>query len=1147
MTQHKRMGWLLKKVVKVLAFTVTIFSWANHFRIADGATNEPNTNLDLHHEANEDSVSVTNNHLDLLSELKIAETNSCPFKANVETACDIFYVLISTIDGRISALDLHNRGKLAWSVEADSKPLYSSSLANMEMFSKGKKLRLIPSLDGALYQFDGEKVEAVPMSAESLLSSTYRLSDDSMIVGSKELRNFGVDIHSGEIQFSCSSEGCTRKTSEARDEPIDGSSVLVVTRSTQVIRSVDIKNGHEKWNFSVGQHQVSLPPKTKPTVMEDEDAGNDNEDNINTRSEKTGNYNIPMFTTSAECPSEEIFSEDLEYENYLRLVVPEGRVVALNKMDLTQVSWEHKFDSPIAKAWLLRHGKLEPMSLFDARHVPSLETFEPDDIENESVQQPLLYIGSHHKLLYIQASPHMETLLKQFTHRRIGHVFDSDVKVSWRPYLNTASVRTPIFRGNRPQYIGQQKPIYDSPHKDITSLTVWHEDYPFDTGYFLYPEFRDSRSRKRGGVMLIEDMKSKEEPTGIVNNISASVWVHWKAITLVSIVMSVIVHLTLTKFTKTASSKLKVETVGNKTSSGSETILNLSDSYPILPVQNCGEYISRFESDFDCLHCLGKGGFGVVFEAVNKVDDQHYAVKRTMLPKSEGAKEKVLREVKALAKLEHIGIVRYFNAWVEAPPVGWQEERDKLLQLSDASGTFSNSNKTPISELKYNNELYDTFEKESKDFPRKRFYAEKTLFKVSCKNDNSSLSDDSGSEVFDVQSSKNDFFGTKSNLSKSQCKLISYGFDLTSEETGLTQEFDESKSSIPFSNYTSNSWTHSSNADLESQEASVVFELSRSSAGKNADLPAEDTGNEDSIIFENSAGSNKSNSSLSKHSSPKLNNALSLSTSTNAPVRLDSRSASLSQHEDNLVEKVDKVENSRTPQQTARCFLYIQMQLYRKETLKDWLANNTLNRNRETILDIFDQIVCAVEYVHSCGLMHRDLKPSNIFFSADGIVKVGDFGLVTALNAQEDENKASSNSPLSDRHTAEVGTTMYMSPEQIAKKNYDFKIDIFSLGLIFLELWIPFSTQMERIRTLQDAKQHILPPRFIRELPSESQLVYEMTSEEPSQRPTTKQILDHQLFKDVVPNRAKQRKRTHSENLTGQSAHSESLTGQSGS
>lgn len=48
---------------------------------------------------------------------------------------------------------------------------------------------------------------------------------------------------------------------------------------------------------------------------------------------------------------------------------------------------------------------------------------------------------------------------------------------------------------------------------------------------------------------------------------------------------------------------------------------------------------------------------------------------------SEGAKEKVLREVRALAKLEHIGIVRYFNAWVESPPAGWQEERDKLFNF----------------------------------------------------------------------------------------------------------------------------------------------------------------------------------------------------------------------------------------------------------------------------------------------------------------------------------------------------------------------------------------------------------------------------------------------------------------------------------
>lgn len=51
---------------------------------------------------------------------------------------------------------------------------------------------------------------------------------------------------------------------------------------------------------------------------------------------------------------------------------------------------------------------------------------------------------------------------------------------------------------------------------------------------------------------------------------------------------------------------------------------------------------------------------------------------------SEGAKDKVLREVKALAKLEHVGIVRFFHAWVESPPPGWQEEKDKELNTGYA-------------------------------------------------------------------------------------------------------------------------------------------------------------------------------------------------------------------------------------------------------------------------------------------------------------------------------------------------------------------------------------------------------------------------------------------------------------------------------
>ncbi|KAJ2797238.1 hypothetical protein H4R20_005254, partial [Coemansia guatemalensis] len=73
---------------------------------------------------------------------------------------------------------------------------------------------------------------------------------------------------------------------------------------------------------------------------------------------------------------------------------------------------------------------------------------------------------------------------------------------------------------------------------------------------------------------------------------------------------------------------------------------------------------SRYHDDFVQLRCLGKGGFGKVYEVRNKLDGRPYAVKHIRI-KGEITAEKTLREIKMLANLDHPNIVRYYSSWIE--------------------------------------------------------------------------------------------------------------------------------------------------------------------------------------------------------------------------------------------------------------------------------------------------------------------------------------------------------------------------------------------------------------------------------------------------------------------------------------------------
>ncbi|XP_019938816.2 eukaryotic translation initiation factor 2-alpha kinase 1 isoform X4 [Paralichthys olivaceus] len=210
--------------------------------------------------------------------------------------------------------------------------------------------------------------------------------------------------------------------------------------------------------------------------------------------------------------------------------------------------------------------------------------------------------------------------------------------------------------------------------------------------------------------------------------------------------------------------------------------------------------------------------------------------------------------------------------------------------------------------------------------------------------------------------------------------------------------------------------------------------------------------------------------------------------------------------------------------------LYIQMQLCER-SLRDWISERNEKPKEEQTskcpygcvdtehtLSLLRNILEGVEYIHSRGIMHRDLKPRNIFLHAqDCHVRIGDFGLACG-RIIADGNK-STMSPLSGfSHTGGVGTVVYAAPEQLNGSHYDSKSDMYSIGVLALELFQPFGTEMERVRTLGDLKEGKIPDSFCQRWPVLTKYIMKLTSKEPSVRPTASQLLCSELFctKDMV-------------------------------
>ncbi len=181
---------------------------------------------------------------------------------------------------------------------------------------------------------------------------------------------------------------------------------------------------------------------------------------------------------------------------------------------------------------------------------------------------------------------------------------------------------------------------------------------------------------------------------------------------------------------------------------------------------------------------------------------------------------------------------------------------------------------------------------------------------------------------------------------------------------------------------------------------------------------------------------------------------------------------------------------------------YIAMEFIQGTTLHELIAEKHILTTEE-VIQYSRQICKGLDYAHSHGIVHRDVKPANIMITANGTVKIMDFGIAKSGGSMTSTGQV-------------LGTPNYMAPEQVKGRQLDGRSDLFSFGVILYEMLTgekPFVGQNVTTIIYKIVNENPIPPRELDVTvhPGLSAIVVKSLAKQPDERYQTGADLVHDL------------------------------------